>query len=178
MPDRSARFETLTMLGCCALVALGPDARGADRAQPTPATSMAAELSTFEAGLWEYRRIAVASDSARPRFATLRKCADPSTEIRTKMAQLKSRDCQFAPVVRRDGGYVSSWTCPTPQGPISFRHVLIIRDATSYLAMSEARLGQRLIQQKMEARRVGECPAAVPRAPAMPARPLLPPTQK
>lgn len=162
MPVRSARFGTVTILSCSALVPLGPDARGAEPTQPSAATSMAAKVSTFEPGLWEYRRIQVTSDSARPRLATLRKCADPSTEIRTKMAQLKGRDCQFEPPVLRDGGYVSSWTCPTPRGPISYRHVLIVRDPTSYLSMSETRLGPLVVRQKMEARRVGECPVPSP----------------
>ena len=177
MPFRSARFATLTILGCFALVPLSTNVRGADPPVPAPAANTLAELSTFQAGLWEYRRIVVERD-ARPRFATLRKCADPSTEIRTKFAQLKSRGCQFVPPVSRDGGYVSNWTCPTPQGPISFRHVLIVRNATSYLSMSETRLGPRVIQQKMEAQRLGECPDAALGAPPLPARPALPPTQK
>jgi hypothetical protein len=121
------------------------------------------DLPDFQPGLWEYRRLAVTSDSARPRFATLRKCADPSAEIRSKMAQLESRGCQFAPFVRRDGRYVSTWTCPTPEGPIIYRHMLIVRDRTSYAAISEIRLGrQRVMQQKMQARRLAECPRGVP----------------
>ena len=168
MTIRSAHSGTLTILGCCALMPLAHDAHGADRAVPTQSAAAAAELPDFQAGLWEYRRIAVASDSARPRFDTLRKCADPSTEIRMKMARLKSRACQFTPLVRRDGGYVSSWTCPTPAGRISFRHVLIVRDATSYLAMSETRLGPRVVQQKIEARRLSECPGMGAGAPLLP----------
>jgi hypothetical protein len=158
MACRSARFGTLTILGCCALVPLSTKVRGADPPAPV-VTTLAAELSNFQAGLWEYRRIVVANNDARPRFDTLRKCADPSTEIPRKMAQLERRDCQFTPAVYRDGGYVSSWTCPTANGPLAFRHVLVVRDATSYLSMSETRLGQRVIQQKLEARRLGECPA-------------------
>jgi hypothetical protein len=95
------------------------------------------------------------------------------------MAQLESRrDCQFEPLVFRNGGYVSSWTCPTPNGPMRFRHVLIVKDPTGYLSMSEIRFGQRVIQQKLEARRLGECPGAGRDAPASPAGLALPPAQK
>jgi hypothetical protein len=176
MRVRSAHFATLTMVGCCALMRLGHDARGADPAVAPVATAVA--LPDFRAGLWEYRRILVTTDSARPRFATLRKCSDPSTDIRRKMAQLRSRGCEFSPFTFRDGGYVSSWTCPTPHGPIGFRHVLIVRDPTSYLAISETRFGGRVIQQKLEARRLGECPGAEGDAPANPAGLALPPAQK
>lgn len=132
----------------------------------------------FQAGLWEYRRILVTSNSGRPRFAGLRKCADPSTDIRRKMEQLKSRDCEFSPLVFRDGGYVSSWTCPTPHGLMRFRHVLIVRDPTSYLAMSEIRIGQRVIRQKLEARRLGECPGAEGDVPTNPTGFALPSAQE
>ena len=103
------------------------------------------------------------SDSPRPRLDTLRKCADPSAEIRSKKAQLEGRGCQFAPFVRRDGRYVSSWTCPTPEGPITYRQMLIVKDRTSYAAISEIRLGrERVTHQKMQARRLGECPRGAP----------------
>jgi len=124
-----ARFSALTMVGCCAVMPFGHDARGADPAVPAPAAA-AVTLPDFQARLWEYRRILVTSDSARPRFARLRKCADPSTDIRRKTTQLKGRHCEFSPLVFRD----SNWTCPTPAGPMTYRHVLIVRDPTSYLA--------------------------------------------
>ena len=162
MPVWSARYRTLTIFGGCAVMLLGQSARGADPPASAPAATTA-ELPDFQPGLWEYRRLAVTSDSARPRLDTLRKCADPSGEIRSKKAQLESRGCQFAPFVRRDGRYVSSWTCPTPEGPIIYRHMLIVTDRTSYAAISEIRLGrQRMMHQKMQARRLGECPHGAP----------------
>jgi len=162
MPIRSDHVATLTILGCCALAPFGHDARAADPPPPAPAATVA-ELPDFQAGLWEYRRLAVTSDSARPRLDMLRKCADPSGEIRSKKAQLESRGCRFAPFVRRDGRYVSSWTCPTPEGPITYSQMLIVRDRTSYAAISEIRVGrQRVVHQKMQARRLGECPHGAP----------------
>ena len=177
MPVRRTHFATLTMVGWCAVMPFGQDARGADSAVPAPAAAAMA-LPDFQAGLWEYRRILVTSDSARPRFARLRRCADPSTDIRTKITRLKGRHCELSPLVFRDGGYVSSWTCPTPEGPLTYRHVLIVTDPTSYLAMSETRLGHRVIQLKLEARRLGECPGAGGNVPANPAGIALPPAQQ
>jgi hypothetical protein len=80
--------------------------------------------------------------------------------------------------VFRHGGYISSWTCATPEGPLRYRHVLIVTDPTSYLAMSETRFGQRVIQLKLEARRLGECPGAGGKVPANPAGIALPPAQQ
>jgi hypothetical protein len=155
----------------------GQDARGADPAVPLPAAA-AVTLPDFQVGLWEYRRILVTSDSARPRFTRLRKCADPSTDIRRKITRLKGRHCELSPLVFRDGGYISSWTCPTPEGPLAYRHVLIVTDPTRYLAMSETRSGHRVIQLKLEARRLGECPSAGGKLPANPAGIALPAAQQ
>jgi hypothetical protein len=116
------------------------------------------ELPAFQAGLWQYRRTVVKDDSPSPRISMLRKCADPSTEIRTKMAQLESRSCRFAPLVRRRGRYLSTWICPTPEGPTRFRAVLIVKGATGYTDLSEMRSAQHVARQRIEATRIGACP--------------------
>jgi hypothetical protein len=157
-----------------------PFGHGTRAANPEPgATSAAAavELPNFQAGLWEYRRTVVKGDTASPQVSTLTKCVDPSAEIRKKMAELKSRNCQFAPLRRHGDSYASSWTCPTTDGAIRFRSVLTVTDPTSYVDMSETRSAQGVIQQKMEARRLGECPAPSVNAPPGSAKPP-PPTQK
>jgi hypothetical protein len=98
----------------------------------------------------------------------LRKCADPSTEIRTKMAQLESRSCQFTPLARQRNRYTASWTCPTPQGPMSFRAVLVVKGATGYTDLSEIRSTQHVARQRIEATRIGACPENGPSTPRTP----------
>jgi hypothetical protein len=117
----------------------------------------AVELPFFQPGLWEYRRTVVKDDSPGTQVSMLRKCADPSTEIRTKMAQLGRNGCRFAPLAHRRGRYVSSWICPTPLGPTRFRAVLIVKGATGYTHLSEMRAGQRVDRQRIDAAWIGEC---------------------
>ena len=117
------------------------------------------ELPVFQAGLWVYRRTVVKDSSRTRQVSMLRTCADPSAEMRTKMAQLESRSCQFAPLTRRHGGYFSSWICTTPEGPTRFRSVLIAKGANGYTHLSEMRNAQSVTRQRIEAVRVGECPA-------------------
>jgi hypothetical protein len=88
----------------------------------------------------------------------LRKCADPSIEIREKKAQLESRGCRFAPLTRRRGRYISLWICPTPLGPTRFRAALIVRGAGGYTDLSEMRSAEHMARQRIEAKRIGECP--------------------
>jgi hypothetical protein len=137
-------------------------------AEPPPAVAAAApqatavELPNFQPGLWEYRRTLVRGDTAKPQVTTIKKCADPAAEMREKIENLRKKNCQFTPLRRNQDHYLSSWTCPTPGGQMRFRDVLIAKDASSYQDVSETRSAQRATQQKIEARRLGECPGPHP----------------
>jgi hypothetical protein len=120
------------------------------------------ELPFFEPGLWEYRRTLVKDGIPSRQITVLRKCADPSTEIREKMAQLRKRDCQFAPLVHRLHRYNSSWICPTVLGPTRFHAVLIVRGSVGYTDLSEMRTTESVTRQRIEAARIGDCPASGP----------------
>ena len=165
MSLRSAVFGTLTTVGCCLLAPVGQRAHASTEpprnTHHKPATTAAAavELPFFEPGLWEYRRTVVKDDSPSPQISMLRKCADPSTEIRKKIAELGKRSCQFAPLAHRHHRYISSWTCPTPLGPARFRAVLIVRGAVRYTDLSEMRTTEHVARQRVDAARIGECPA-------------------
>ena len=156
MPDRGTYLGT-QILGCCVLMLFGHGARAAntEQAATTPA---AVELPSFEPGLWEFRRTVLSGQSAKPQVSTVRKCADPTAGIREKMAALEKKNCQFTPLRKREDHYLSSWTCPTPKGPVRFRDVLIVKDPMSYEDASEMHSTHHVTQQKIEARRLGDCP--------------------
>jgi hypothetical protein len=166
MSLRSAVFGTLTTVGCCLLPPLGHPAHASTEPprsthhKPATTATPAVELPFFAPGLWEYRRTVVKDDSPSPQISMLRKCADPSTEIRKKMADLGKRSCRFAPLAHRHHRYVSNWTCPTPLGPTRFRAVLIVRGPTGYTDLSEMRTTEHVARQRIDAARIGECPAS------------------
>jgi hypothetical protein len=139
-------------------MALGTAATAADpKPELIEPPTTAPELPQFKPGLWEYRRTVANGPSAKPQVSTLRKCVDPTAEIRSKMSMLKTRNCQFTPLSKKQDQYVSSWTCPSPTGPIRFRDVLIVKDLAHYENVSEVQTAQNVSQQKIEATRVGEC---------------------
>jgi hypothetical protein len=168
---------------CCGLLLWSPSvpsdpeaATPAAAAPPAGAPAKAAaetavdtELPAFQPGLWEYRRTVLRGNTTKPQVSTIRKCGDPAAEIRAKVAELKRKNCQFTPMRRKRERYLSSWTCPTPVGPMKFRDVLIATNTTSYQDTSETQSAQGVTQQKIEATRLGECPASGARAPLTPA---------
>ena len=166
MPLRSALFGTLTLVSCGLLCPLGRAAHASTEpprathhhSAPTPAAPV--ELPFFEPGLWEFRRTVTKDDSPGPQFSMLRKCADPSTEIRRKMTDLGKTSCRFAPLAHRRGRYISNWICQTPLGPTRFRAVLIVRGALGYTHVSEMRAMEHVSRQRIEATRIGDCPSS------------------
>ena len=163
MPSRNADLRTLALMGCC-LVSIGKMAYGntvtvSPSTHHNPVTTAAPPMDVprFEPGLWQYRRTVMGDDSPARKISVLRKCADPSTEIRRKMADLEKRSCQFAPLAHRHNRYLSSWTCPTPLGPTRFSAVLIVRGSAGYTDLSEMRSAQHSARQRIDAVRIGEC---------------------
>ena len=167
MSLRSAVLGPLT-LGCCLFPGLGQPAHATTEPphsthdKPATAAAPAVELPFFQPGLWEYRRTVVQDGVPSPQISMLRKCADPSVEIRRKMAELGKRGCRFAPLTRRHQRYFSRWVCPTPLGPTRFRAVLIVRGTAGYTDLSEMRTTEHVTRQRIEAARIGECPANGP----------------
>jgi len=126
------------------------------------------ELPKFRSGLWEYRRTLVSGHAAKPQVTTIKKCADPGEEMRTKMGDLKKKGCQFAPLKHSNGRYISSWICQTQTGALRFRDVLTVKDENGYQDVSETHSAQSVTQQKIEATRLGECPGMGSGAPLLP----------
>jgi hypothetical protein len=134
-----------------------PAAAPAAPATPASAADTAAvELPSFRPGLWEYRRTLMRSGG--PQVSTTRKCTNPGAEMREKMTELKKKNCQFAPLRRSNEHYMSSWICQTSAGAMRFRDVLTATDDSSYQDVSETHSTQHVTQQKIEAKRLGECP--------------------
>jgi hypothetical protein len=161
MPVRSPRLTVAAAAATAVALLAGAAASAADP-QPAARASTPAdgvELPALQPGLWEYRRTLAHGQAAKPQTATLRKCTDPRAEIRDKMTELRKKNCQFTPLTKRGDRYLSSWTCPTPYGPSRFRDVLIVKDAGSYQDLIEMRSGTQTSEQRIDARRLGECPA-------------------
>jgi len=166
MSLRRAVFATLTTVGCCLLPFPGQPGRAntepprGTHHKPAATATAAPELPFFEPGLWEYRRTVVKDGIPSPQISKLRKCADPSTEIRSKMAELGKRSCQFAPLTHRHQRYFSRWICTTPLGTTRFRAVLIVRSPGGYTDLSEMRINEHVARQRIEAARIGQCPTS------------------
>ena len=152
-----------------------PEPSPAPHALPPEQTSVA--LPSFQPGLWEYRRTLVTSAAGPPRVSKTEKCGNPSADIQQKTSALENRRCRFLPLKKTGTRYISTWICPTPNGPMTFRDVLTAKGENAYEDLSEARTAQHVTRSKIEAARLGDCPAGATVAPATTEQAATPPPQ-
>ena len=145
-------------LGCWPLISGAAAPTNDPNPAPTPPAA-AADMPILKPGLWEYRRTLQSAGSTKPQVTTIRKCTDPGADMRDKRQALEKKGCQFDAPTYNTHRASSSWTCTTPSGIVRFVDVLAIKDPTSYQDVSEIRTAQHANHQKIEATRLGECPA-------------------
>jgi hypothetical protein len=124
----------------------------------TPASS---ELPVFQPGLWQYERTVLTVADPKPQKSSLKKCGDPTTEMKKKLYDLKQKGCQFSAVMTRGNQFLSTWRCPVASGQLVDRNVLTVVNATSYQDDNEIRSGEHSSRSTVLARRIGECPPAM-----------------
>ena len=129
-------------------------------AAPLYSAPTASELPAFQPGFWEYQRTVSTMAKPDPQHSSIRKCSDPTNEIKQKLTELQHKGCQFSPVTVRGNQYFSTWRCPASSGPLVDRNVVTVISFTSYQDQNEVRSGEHVSRSTVIARRVGECPAA------------------
>ena len=123
-----------------------------------PAPTVAAELPAFQPGLWEYQRTVLTAADPKPQKSSIRKCSDPSSEIKQRMSELQRKGCQFSPLLTRGKQYLSTWRCPVSSGALIDRNVVTVHSDVSYQDDNEVHAGEHMSRSTVVANRLGECP--------------------
>lgn len=136
-----------------------------------PAPTVAAELPAFQPGLWEYERTVFTAADPKPQKSSIRKCSDPSSEIKQRMRELQRKGCQFSPLLARGKQYLSTWRCPVSSGALVDRNVVTVKSDRSYQDDNEVHAGEHISRSTVVANRLGECPAQGSNTAATPRKP-------
>jgi hypothetical protein len=148
--------------------AAAPPASAASAAVGPPAPLTASVEAVREAvpqfapGLWQYRRTKTVGTDGKPDVATLRRCGDPTGDIRESLQSLARRGCSFSPTTHQGNRYESGWNCPAPDGMVSYRSVLTVSSTFAYHEASEMHRGRQVIYSSTIATRVKGCPPGEP----------------
>ena len=123
-----------------------------------PAPTVVTELPAFQPGLWEYQRTVLTAADPKPQKSSIRKCSDPSSEIKQRMSELQRKGCQFSPLLTRGKQYLSTWRCPVSSGALIDRNVVTVHSDVSYQDDNEVHAGEHMSRSTVVANRLGECP--------------------
>jgi hypothetical protein len=133
--------------------------RALAQANPVATKPAAAEeLPTFRPGWWEYRRTLQTSQRGAPQVTVIKRCVDPSSDIKQKMGQLKQKGCVFSRLAKAADRYTTSGTCQATGGKVSIQETLTASNADSYKDESQTRRGDFTSRSTILAHRLGECP--------------------
>ena len=141
------------------VLAPAPTVAASSPAAASALTESAADLGlpSFQPGNWQYQRSVISATGAAPRQATISKCANPSQEMRNKLAELKQKGCRFSPTTHTGNSYSTSWTCPARGTLLAMTQVITVTSDSSYEDSTEARLQEQITRTKIVATRIGEC---------------------
>lgn len=145
----------------------------ADEGQPVQRLAPAPQpqLHDLEAGLWQYTRSQLRSGESRPHTLTIRRCSDPQSEFKAKMAELGARGCSFRPMKQHGSHYEMVWSCKMEADQtISLRDVITVTGAHGYHDESDAVVPQGATHTSLSAIRVGDCTPAERPAQASPSQ--------
>jgi hypothetical protein len=110
----------------------------------------------------------------RPQTSSVRKCSDPTSEIRRKLDELQHKGCQFSRVLNKGSHYQSTWSCPSSSGPVVVRDTVTVNSASSYQDDNQIKAGARITHSTIVANRLGDCPDSKTGLPPGLARALAP----
>jgi hypothetical protein len=142
---------------------------GTEEHAPAPAAAVLADLRP---GLWEYHRTQLKAGENQPQAQTLRRCVDPSSEFKKKMADLAARGCTFHAPKQHGSRLEMAWSCRLEGDQvISVRDVITVQGPEGYHDESDAIAPQGATHSSLSAVRVGDCMPDIPsrQAPAAPA---------
>lgn len=144
---------------------------------PPAAVAMLDEMPVFQPGLWEYRRTVLSARAPAGEPDAVKKCSDPSSEIREKMTEMTGKGCRILDMKHLGNRFRSRWSCMMDEGMLDISNVIRAEGPTHYEDENESRYSDKMTHTVVVAKRIGDCPSAessVPPPPRYLARPSRP----
>jgi hypothetical protein len=122
----------------------------------TPA--LAADYPVFRQGLWEYdRTIEPKGAGAKPTHVLAKRCIDPTADMKRQNEMLSKRGCTFTPITAKGNVYTFSADCRMQGLAVRSTSVITADSATAYTLQVSTTGSEGPSQEKLVARRVGDC---------------------
>ncbi|MGH8264383.1 MAG: DUF3617 domain-containing protein [Steroidobacterales bacterium] len=117
----------------------------------------AEDLPTFQPGLWTFTINIVTQGSTLPHTQTMRRCANPSEDVRKKWQALALETCKFSPVSHSGNHYSYSSTCQKEGMQLSLKATITVESEQAYRVDTESRTNNQVRKETLIAKREGDC---------------------
>jgi len=116
------------------------------------------EFPSFQPGMWSFTSTATMMGASKPRVRTVRKCANPTDDIRIKWDALALKSCKFSPVNHAGDRYSYSSFCEKKDGSMLLsKSSIIVESSSAYRVETDSHTNSQQQKEVIEAKRVGDC---------------------
>lgn len=115
------------------------------------------DLPSFQPGMWSFVINIVSAGATAPHMQSLRKCTNPTDEIRKKWQMLAAESCKFSPITHNGNRYTYSSSCQKEGMQLSMKAVITVDGDQAYRVDTESRTNNQVRKETLVAKREGEC---------------------
>jgi len=116
------------------------------------------DLPALRTGLWEFSRTIETPDTpGKPQIIKMKKCTNPSDDMKKQNEKLAKSGCKFSAVTRSGNTYTYSAVCKLKVISGTSKSVLTAESDSAYMIRIESDFGGEQTRELLRARRVGDC---------------------
>ncbi len=115
------------------------------------------DLPAFKPGMWNYSMNIETPGSMQPHTQSVRRCSDPTAEIRKKWQALAVETCKFSPIKRDGNRYSYTSSCQKNGMELSLRAVITMESDAAYRVDTESKTNSQVRRESLVAKREGDC---------------------
>ena len=110
-------------------------------------------------GLWSYERVAETPGRGMPRPVSVRKCIDPTADMKKNLAELKARGCTVASSGHQGNEYSWSIECSVNGSTVQMSSLVIVESPTAFREEMSSQWRDQSTKSILSAHRLGDCSA-------------------
>jgi hypothetical protein len=118
--------------------------------------SHADDLPIFRKGMWEFNRT-VDNAPGKPLVINIKKCTDPSEDMKKQNSMLTKAGCTFSPITRSGNSYSFMATCKMGGVSGQSKSVISVDNDSSYKVNVESQSSGKTAREILTAKRTGSC---------------------
>jgi hypothetical protein len=115
------------------------------------------EFPAFQPGLWSFTSTVTLKGANKPQVRTVRKCTNPTADIKKKWDILAMQSCKFSPMKHEGDRYSYTSFCEKNGLMLQSKSSIIVESSGAYRVETDSRTNNQTQKEVVEAKRLGDC---------------------